>query len=289
MEIILARDMGFCWGVRRAIAIMEEAVAKEEEICSLGPIVHNPLVMEELERKGVKMVQGNDLPSKGPLAITAHGAGPQVYQWAKEHGVPLIDTTCPIVTRSQRWAQRMAREGFTVIVFGDVGHREVKGVLAWAEDKGIAVTDPSQVPPGVTRIAVMSQTTQEPQKFSEFIARLVSERIGEIHELRVINTLCNVTSSQQEAARELAKEVDVVIVVGGRNSANTKHLVEVCREEGVPAYQVERPEEVEPQWLQGCQKIGVTAGASTPDWVVEEVVGRLRELAAVADGLPSHS
>jgi (E)-4-hydroxy-3-methyl-but-2-enyl pyrophosphate reductase len=279
MEIILARDMGFCWGVRRAISIMEEVVQQEGEVYSLGPIVHNPLVMAELEKRGVRAINGNIPLQEGkPLAITAHGAGPEIYRLASEKGIRLIDTTCPIVTRSQRWARRMAHQGFTIIIFGDAQHREVKGVLAWTEGKGMAVTDVSQVPRGLSRIAVISQTTQEPRKFAAFLAQLLQERIEEIHEFRLVGTLCNVTSSQQEAARELARQVDVVIVVGGRNSANTRHLAEVCQETGVPTYHIERAEELDPAWVRGCRKVGITAGASTPDWAVQGVVSRLRQL-----------
>jgi len=279
MEIILARDMGFCWGVRRAISIMEEVVQQEGEVYSLGPIVHNPLVMAELEKRGVRAINGNIPLQEGkPLAITAHGTGPEIYRLAREKGIRLIDTTCPIVTRSQRWARRMAQQGFTIIIFGDAQHREVKGVLAWTEGKGMAVTDVSQVPRGLSRVAVISQTTQEPRKFAAFVAQLLQERIEEIHEFRLVGTLCNVTSSQQEAARELARQVDVVIVVGGRNSANTRHLAEVCQETGVPTYHIERAEELDPAWVRGCRKVGITAGASTPDWAVQEVVSRLRQL-----------
>jgi 4-hydroxy-3-methylbut-2-enyl diphosphate reductase len=279
MEIILARDMGFCWGVRRAISIMEEVVQQEGEVYSLGPIVHNPLVMAELEKRGVRTINGNIPLQEGKLlAITAHGTGPEIYRLAREKGIRLIDTTCPIVTRSQRWARRMAQQGFTIIIFGDAQHREVKGVLAWTEGKGMAVTDVSQVPRGLSRVAVISQTTQEPRKFAAFVAQLLQERIEEIHEFRLVGTLCNVTSSQQEAARELARQVDVVIVVGGRNSANTRHLAEVCQETGVPTYHIERAEELDPAWVRGCRKVGITAGASTPDWAVQEVVSRLRQL-----------
>jgi 4-hydroxy-3-methylbut-2-enyl diphosphate reductase len=280
MEIILARDMGFCWGVRRAIEIMERAAQEKGEIISLGPIAHNPLVMAKLEERGVRLANGGEMPQGRPLAITAHGAGPEVYQRAREQGVEIIDTTCPIVTRSQRWAKRMVDQGFTVVIFGDANHREVRGVLAWTQGKGIAVTDISELPPHLSRVAVISQTTQNPDKFADFVSRLLKERVDEIHELRLVNTLCNVTSSQQEAARELAREVDVVIVVGGRSSANTRHLVEVCQEEGAETYHIERAEELEPAWLQGRQRVGITAGASTPDWAVEEVVARIREMAA---------
>jgi (E)-4-hydroxy-3-methyl-but-2-enyl pyrophosphate reductase len=279
MEIILARDMGFCWGVRRAIEIMERAAQEKGEIISLGPIVHNPLVMARLEEKGVRLLRDSQLPREQPLAITAHGAGPEVYQRAQQEGVEVIDTTCPIVTRSQRWAKKMAEQGFTVVVFGDAEHREVKGVLAWTQGKGIAVREVEEVPAHASRLAVISQTTQNPDKFADFVGRLLRQRIDSIHELRLVNTLCNVTSSQQEAARELAREADVVIVVGGRNSANTRHLVEVCREEGAQTYHIEKAEELDPAWLKGKERVGITAGASTPDWAVEEVVASIQRLA----------
>ncbi len=228
--------------------------------------------------KGVHLLQDGQLPREQPLAITAHGAGPEVYERARAEGVEVIDTTCPIVTRSQRWAKKMAELGFTVVVFGDAEHREVKGVLAWTQGKGIAVKDVDEVPAHASRLAVISQTTQNPDKFADFVGRLLRERMDTIHELRLVNTLCNVTSGQQEAARELAREADLVIVVGGRGSANTRHLVEVCREEGAETYHIERAEELDPSWLQGKEKVGITAGASTPDWAVQEVVARIQEL-----------
>jgi 4-hydroxy-3-methylbut-2-enyl diphosphate reductase len=214
-------------------------------------------------------------------AITAHGLGPDTIEAVRQQGVEIIDTTCPIVTRSQRWAKKMAENGFTVIIYGDPNHREVKGVLDWAMGKAIAVTEenlddlPEVMP---SRIAVISQTTQSPERFSAFVARLMQERVNQIGELRVINTLCDVTSSQQEAARELAQEVDLMLIVGGRSSANTRHLVEICREEGVETYHLESADELDPDWLKDRERVGVTAGASTPDSAVQVVVERIREL-----------
>jgi len=278
MEILLARDMGFCWGVRRAIDIMELAAGKGE-IISVGPIVHNPQVVSDLEAKGIRVDRQPEDASL-PVAITAHGVGPDILAGVRATGAEIIDCTCPIVTRSQRWARKMADSGFTVLVFGDPEHREVKGVLGWAGSKAIAIQDGQELPEELpSRIAVISQTTQTPEKFSAFVSRLMRERIGEISELRLINTLCDVTSSQQAAARELAHEAELVIVVGGRSSANTRHLLEVCEEEGVKAYQIETAAELETAWFVGIGRVGVTAGASTPDSAVETVVERVREIA----------
>ncbi len=280
MEILLAQDMGFCWGVRRAIDIMEKAAQDKGEIISVGPIVHNPQVVDDLQRKGIRT---DSLPEDDslPVAITAHGVGPDVLDKVKATGAEIIDGTCPIVTRSQRWARKMADLGFAVLVFGDPEHREVKGVLGWAGSKGIAIRDGEPLPKDLpSRIAVISQTTQSPEKFAAFVGRIMTERVAEISEFRLINTLCNVTSGQQAAARELAAEVDLMLVVGGKSSANTRHLLEVCQEEGTPSHHVETAAELEPDWFRGVSRVGVTAGASTPDSAVEAVVDRVREIAA---------
>lgn len=288
MEILLAKDMGFCWGVRRAIDIMEKAADEKGEIISLGPIVHNPQVVREMEERGVRTAGDLSDGHSLPVAITAHGAGPEVLEGARSRGNEVIDTTCPIVTRSQRWAKKMAEAGFTVVIFGDPNHREVRGVLAWAGAGAIAIRDGDPLPPDLpSRLAVISQTTQSPERFAEFLSRLMQQHVAKISELRVINTLCDVTSSQQAAARELAQEVDLVLVVGGRSSANTRHLLDVCKEEGSAAYHVEGPDDLKAEWLKGCERVGVTAGASTPDSAVEAVVRRVQRLGAGLEGAAS--
>jgi len=281
VEILLAKEMGFCWGVRRAISMMEKAGSERGQVISLGPIVHNPQVVAALAEKGVQVTTSIDGVSGVPLAIAAHGVGPKVLEEAKAKGLDIIDTTCPIVTRSQRWAKKMAEDGFTVIVYGDADHREVKGVLSWAQGKGIALSgeDVHSLPRELlSRVAIIPQTTQNPARFAAFIGRLVRERLAQISELRVVNTLCNITASQQAAARELAQEVELMVVIGGHNSANSRHLAEVCREAGVETHHIETAAELEGQWLIGRERVGITAGASTPDWAVEEVVRCLREL-----------
>lgn len=287
MEILLAKDMGFCWGVRRAIDIMEKAAQDHGEIISVGPIVHNPQVVKELEDQGIRTdIRPED--NKHPVAITAHGVGPQVLDEVKATGAEIIDGTCPIVTRSQRWARKMADAGFAVLVFGDPNHREVKGVLGWAGDNAIAVRDGDPLPEDLpSRVAVISQTTQSPARFADFVGQLMTTRVSEISELRLINTLCNVTSGQQAAARELAQEVDLMLVVGGKTSANTRHLWEVCRQEEVTAYHIETADEIEAEWLSDCERLGVTAGASTPDSAVEAVVERAKAIAAARDAQTS--
>jgi 4-hydroxy-3-methylbut-2-enyl diphosphate reductase len=282
MEIIKARDMGFCFGVRRALEMMEEAVCKQGPMASLGSIVHNRQVVERLRRQGVEMITDPAEAQGRPVAITAHGVGREVMEGMRRQGIRVVDTTCPIVSRSQQWARRLTEEGFAVIVFGDPNHREVRGVLGWTEGKGLAIPDeacleslPRDLP---SRMAVLSQTTETGARFASFVKRFLETNMERVSELRVINTLCNATSSQQAAAQELARRVDLMIVIGGRDSANTRHLADVGHQEGVQTHHVESATEIEAEWVNGHCSIGVTAGASTPDYVVDEVVARLQEL-----------
>ena len=283
MEILLAREMGFCFGVRRAVEMMEEATQETGPMVSLGSVVHNPQVVERLKDRGLDVIASIDQVDTRPVAITAHGVSESVVRKLEATGATVVDTTCPIVTRSQQWAKRLVEDGFAVIVFGDPNHKEVKGVLGWAEGKAIAVPSidaldalPDDLP---GRVGVLSQTTETEGHFAEFVRALLEKRMDQISELRVINTLCNATTSQQAAAEELAHQVDLMIVIGGRESANTRHLAEVAREEGCETFHVESAEEIRPEWLAGRQRVGVTAGASTPDSAVDAVVARLRELA----------
>lgn len=286
MQILRARDMGFCYGVRRAVEMMEEAVAQRGRMISLGSIVHNPQVVERLQQKGVAVATSLDqVPFDGrPVAITAHGVGPQVYAALQERGAEIFDTTCPIVTRAQQWARKLADEGYGVIIFGDPDHKEVRGTVGWAGGRCVVIPDENKIEALLPtdfpqRIAVLAQTTHTEHHFASFVHRLFTTCMDRIHELRVINTLCNATTGQQAAAMELARQVDLMIVVGGRESSNTRHLAEVCGEQGVETYHIERPEEIDPAWLQGKERVGVTAGASTPDFVIDAVVHHLEELA----------
>lgn len=281
MDIIKAREMGFCFGVRRAVEMMEEAVAQRGPMASLGATVHNRQVVEQLHRQGVEVINSIEEANGRLIAITAHGVGADVMEELERRDIPVIDTTCPIVRRSQQWARRLVKEGFGVIVFGDPNHGEVRGVLGWTQGKGVAIPDeagldslPEEMP---SRIAVLSQNTETEARFASFVRRLLESRMDHISELRVINTLCDATTSQQAAAQELARRVDLMIVIGGHDSANTRHLADVAQREGVQTYHVESAVEIQPEWLDGRQRVGVTAGASTPDYAVDEVVARLQE------------
>ena len=283
MEILLARDLGFCFGVRRAVEMMEEASERLGGMTSLGSTVHNRQVVERLKEQRIDVIASLEEVDERPVAITAHGVSEAVMLELEQRDIPVVDTTCPIVTRSQQWAKRLVEEGFAVIVFGDPNHKEVRGVLGWAEGKAFAVPNIAaldDLPDGLpSRIGVLSQTTETEAHFAEFVRALLERRMDRISELRVINTLCNATTSQQAAAQELAHKVDLMVVIGGRESANTRHLAEVAREEGVETHHVESADELRKEWLDGHESVGVTAGASTPDDAIDAVVARLRELA----------
>jgi 4-hydroxy-3-methylbut-2-enyl diphosphate reductase len=274
--------MGFCFGVRRAVEMMQEEARTGLPIASLGSVVHNPQVVGRLREQGVDVVKALDDIGSRRVAITAHGVGPTVLEQAETLGLEVVDTTCPIVTRAQQWAKRLLESGFAVIVFGDPDHKVVRGILGWARGKAITLRDESEIdtlPDDLpSKIGVLAQTTHTEARFASFVNRLLQQRMHRISELRVINTLCNATTGQQAAARELAHQADVVIVVGGKESANTRHLREVCEEEGTRAYHIEGPDELQPQWFGGVERVGVTAGASTPDYAVDDVVARLQEI-----------
>jgi 4-hydroxy-3-methylbut-2-enyl diphosphate reductase len=280
MKIEKAEKLGLCFGVRRAIKLLKEAATKYGEIETLGPVAHNRLLVEDLADLGVKPISRLDQTRGKILAITTHGTSPAVLSEIKARHIRIIDTTCPIVRKAQDAARELAEAGFDVIIFGDAEHSEVKGLLGWAGSKGIAALDVKQIGGTVkssSRPGIISQTTQMQSAFIEFVRQLVRVAGPEVEEMRLVNTLCKVTQGQQEAALELASKSQLMIVIGGGNSANTRHLVEICSPL-VETHSVETADEVESSWLAGKHRIGITAGASTPDEAVEELIDKLRSL-----------
>lgn len=300
-----ANEMGFCMGVRRAVQIMEGEAQPNRPVFSVGEIVHNPHVVARLESGGVKQLPGPDdfdgdigaataeRVKEGRVAITAHGVGEKVVRELQSSGLEIIDTTCPIVTRAQRYGQKFVREGWHTLILGDPGHKEVRGIMGWTFDSAgkshaTIVESPDletvrklieEFPGGFpNKIGVMVQTTHKMEDFARFVSNLMLLQRDNNFELHVVNTLCHATTGQQEAAAALAREVEVMVVVGGRKSANTRHLREVCEEQGCRAYHIEGPDELDPAWFEGVESIGLTAGASTPDFSIDEVESRLRAI-----------
>jgi len=284
VEIIVAENAGFCFGVKRALELVARAAEDPSRLVyTLGALIHNPQEIARLEARGVRQVDTVDEVSDGAIVLSAHGVDPAVEQAARDRGLPVIDATCPFVKRAHGHIEELSREGYSVVILGDPGHREVAGLAARAGGKAEIVSSAEEAErlPFREKCGLVVQTTQRPAALREVAGRL-AERC---RELRVYNTICEATVKRQESARELAEKSDLMIVVGGRNSANTKRLEEICAATGTPTHQVETAEELDPEWLHGAQQLGVTAGASTPAWIVEEVVERLRELAG--EGVPA--
>jgi 4-hydroxy-3-methylbut-2-enyl diphosphate reductase len=278
MRVEKAEKLGLCFGVRRAIKLLKEASNKYGEIETLGPVAHNRLLVEALANLGVKPINRLDQAQGRTLAITTHGTSPAILSEIRARHIHIIDTTCPIVRKAQNEARELAEAGLDVIIFGDTEHSEVKGLLGWTGEKGIAALAMKQIyssGKSLSRLGIISQTTQTQSAFIEFVRQLI-EMVGpKIEEMRLINTLCKVTQGQQEAALKLARKSQLMIVIGGGNSANARHLVEICSPL-VETHLVETADEVDTAWLAGKHHIGITAGASTPDEVVEELIAKLR-------------
>lgn len=286
VKILLADEMGFCFGVRRAIEMVDQLADEGKHVRMLGDVVHNPQVVEKLEGKGVSVIQEvHQATSDGVMVITAHGAAPWVAGEAQAAGTEVVDTTCPLVEKPQQIARDLAGEGYTVVVYGDKKHPEVKGILGWAGEGAIATKSIDELPWHIRRdadgawaekpprkVAVVTQTTSEMDEVIAFVNELTMLALPLGGEVRVVNTICKPTTDRQLAMRSLARDADVVIVIGGRKSANTKHLAEIGNHLGTPSYQIESTDDLDPAWIAGKEVVGVTAGASTPDYVIGQVV-----------------
>jgi 4-hydroxy-3-methylbut-2-enyl diphosphate reductase len=280
LQIKRAEGIGFCLGVKRAVEIVERVAAERGDVETLGAIVHNQPVLRKLAEKGVSVVK-NIADVKGKVLVTSsHGVSPEVAEEIKKRQIEPVDTTCPFVKRAQVTAERFAKDGFYTIVFGDAAHPEVKGILGRTGGKGIATTDIDSLMKGDSlprRLGILSQTTQIPACFADFIRNLMISPLFKDAELRVMDTICHDIRQRQINAYQLATESDIVLVVGGHTSANSRHLVELCSTV-TPTYLVEIADEIRPDWLEGNERIGVTSGASTDETTIDEVVSRLEEL-----------
>ncbi len=279
MEVHIAAQAGFCFGVKRAIDLTEEAAAKSRAsrstVATLGPLIHNAQVVARLREQGVEVVDSPE-QARGTLVVRTHGAGPEMIDRANSQGLGLIDATCPYVTASQRWAKRLTEDGYQVIVVGEADHPEIKGILGWSGDRAVVVETPEDADglPYYPRAGVIAQTTFEPGIYDR-IVEVLKTKAGE---LKVIQTICRATEDRQAAARDLASRVDVMLVVGGRNSGNTARLFKICREACPQTYWIETAGELKPDWFEGMEVIGITAGASTPDWIIKEVATQVSEI-----------
>lgn len=278
MEIVLAEHAGFCFGVRRAIERAVAETAQRGRLYSQGPLIHNRQAVDQLREQGLEPIEDiDDAPPGATVMLRTHGVGPTVYDRARERGLEVIDTTCPFVARAQREAARLHKAGYQVLVLGEPEHPEAQAIR---EHTGGAA-DIVQCADDLIgrelkrRIAVVCQTTQRVETLQELVRYLIPK----VSDLAIANTICDATTQRQEAALQMARGVDMVVVIGGRHSANTTRLAQICADAGKPTHHIETAEEVDCAWLEGVERVGVTAGASTPDEAVRETIARLEACA----------
>lgn len=278
MEVLLADEYGFCFGVERAVEMVEDALQEGATVRSLGALIHNTQEMKRLEAEGVRTINTPAEASRDETAvIRAHGVTPMVQLELESRAARVIDATCPFVTKVQKLAERAAAQGRDVVVAGNPDHPEMIGVVGYAPDNTYVVRDASEVAhlPQLRAPIVLSQTTIKLQTFHE-VAEAVKAKSDT--EPQVINTICSATRDRQDAARALAGHVDAFYIIGGRHSSNSVKLLAVCKEQCERSFLVETADEINPSDLENVERVGVTAGASTPNWLINQVVERLRAI-----------
>ena len=280
MKIEKASKTGFCLGVRRALNILENIARERGEVETLGAVVHNQQVLQRLAEIGVRTVKDVDNITGSIVVTSSHGVSPELEEAIKSRHIEVMSTTCPFVRRAQVAARRLSESGFFVIVYGDANHPEVKGILGWAGGRGMATTDDKIIAvldPPPRHLGILSQTTQVPAHFTEFVKKATESALTKDSEIRIIDTICHDIRERQAAALELANRVALMLVVGGRFSANTNRLAEICSEV-TETHLIETAGEIKPSWLRGKKQIGVTAGASTAEQTVDEVLTKLNSM-----------
>ena len=275
IQIIKASNMGFCYGVNRAVRMTEESLKKGKEVFILGNLIHNPQEVQRLVHMGARVIESLDEITDGTLIIRSHGVSPGEYNKALSMGLKIIDATCPYVRKVQSLAGKLYKEGYEIIITGEKEHPEISGILGYAPEAFVVsdISDLEEINPGC-RTGLLSQTTQK----REFFLSVASYLIDKTFELRSFNTICSATEERQKSACELAGKIDVMIVIGGKNSANTGKLATMCRNKGIDTYHVEAENEIKDEWFSDNVKVGITAGASTPEWLIDKVIDRIKGL-----------
>jgi 4-hydroxy-3-methylbut-2-enyl diphosphate reductase len=280
MQVLLAEEYGFCFGVERAVELVEEALGAGAQVRTLGPLIHNTQEIKRLEAEGVATINAPAEVAPGITAvIRAHGVTPEVQRDLEARAEQVIDATCPFVTKVQKLAERAAAEGRDVVVVGNPDHPEMIGVKGYAPNHAHVVRDASEVAalPRLHAPLVVSQTTI---KLSTFLEAADAVRLQADSEPQIINTICSATRDRQDAARALAGHVDAFYIIGGKHSSNSIKLLSVCQEQCARSFLIETPDEINAADLRGVERVGVTAGASTPNWLIEQTLARLREIGA---------
>ncbi|MCG6553189.1 MAG: 4-hydroxy-3-methylbut-2-enyl diphosphate reductase [Candidatus Magnetominusculus sp. LBB02] len=273
MKITVAKMAGFCFGVKRAVNMAFDMASNKEGVYTLGPIIHNPQVVAKLKERGIEDVEtpSNDMKA---VIIRTHGIPVETYENIQQMGIEIIDATCPFVKKAQQYAKLLREEGYQVVVLGDRNHPEVKSIMSYA-GSDVSVVKDGEVPVGLKpRVGVVVQTTQP----VDALKRLLSNIVDKIKEIKVYNTICNSTALRLKETSEMSGDVDVMIIAGGKNSANTTQLANQCESAGVPTYHIETADELAEPWFDGVGHVGITAGASTPDWIIEEIIERINHI-----------
>ncbi len=271
MEVKFARNYGFCFGVKRAIKIAEENLNSS----TLGPLIHNPKEIDRLEKNYNVTIADTlyDVKNGSSVIIRTHGIAKEEFETLKTKTSKIIDATCPFVTKPQQICEEMSNEGYEIVIFGDSNHPEVKGVKSYAKNPIVILSvDELKKYKLKEKIAVVSQTTRKIEEFLKIVNYLIENH----KEVRVFNTICNATFENQEAARELSAEVDIMLVIGGKNSSNTKQLLDICKK-NTQSYLVESCEDLKEEWFKNKKLCGVSAGASTPDWIITDIIEKIKQ------------
>ncbi len=275
-EVLIADEAGACYGVERALKMAKETAEKAEgPVHTLGPLIHNPVVVSELTEKGVTVVEDPAVGPKATLLLRTHGVTPEVEEAARQSGAEVLDATCPFVKKVHKAVERLDHEGYQVIIVGEQGHPEVEGTLGHAPEALVVAS--AEDLDGVLirhRVGVVVQTTMAKAVLDQVVNAL-TDRADEV---LVLNTICSATSKRQSAAATLAQEVELMLVIGGRSSANTTHLAQICSEVCANTHHIETAGELDPSWFEGINRVGVTAGASTPRTQIDEVVTAVKQL-----------
>ena len=274
MKVIVASPRGFCAGVRRAVQLAEASLRRGREVYSLGPLIHSPQVVERLRNQGLHVAEVlSQVPDGAAVLIRSHGEGPQIFRQAQRRGLEIIDGTCVLVRRAQNIVQQLHEDGYQVVIVGDPNHPEVRALLAHAPS-AICLNDHADIVKlsGHSRLGIISQTTYSPAAFERMVEVVISAGHTDA---RVVNTICQATQARRQAALELTKQVDVMFVLGGRHSANTARLAELCLAQGVSTFHLESWQQFQDSYICGKSVAGVTAGASTPDWIIQEFLTNL--------------
>lgn len=277
MQIITADPIGLCFGVKRAINMLEQELAGNNTVYSLGSPIHNPQEIERLKKLGLQLVETiEEIPNGAVSFVRTHGVSPDVYTQLVSKCSRVIDATCPFVKTAQEKAESLSKENYTVVISGDSNHPEVQAITGYAKGNVYVLSANQEIPKELygKRCGIMSQTTQKLTVFSE----LVSAFAAIMPEIKVYNTICRATLARQESVKRLTSGVDGIIVLGGHNSANTRNLVRIAEDAGVPALWIEQSDEAERSWFEGKETIGIAAGCSTPDWLIKQLVDKLQKM-----------